>query len=209
MAKDSTMQPPAETQATAPVSPPSMARGAAGSPPNGVRMLLVLAATVAVAFFVYRAVVADTDEGKETGKVTEYSWKLVNPDGESVKLSDYKGRPVLLNVWATWCPPCIAELPSIAKLSKRPELKEANVAVVLVSVDQYVEDVKEFTSDRDLGTANVVVAAGEPPAEFVSAAVPTTYLIAPDGRIVRRVVGGMDWDTDEIAASLVKLADEG
>ncbi|WP_169979738.1 TlpA family protein disulfide reductase [Tautonia rosea] len=160
-------------------------------------------AVLAGGFVLYREMLG-TNAGGGGGR-TQYSWKVVNPDGAPVDLASYKGRPVLLNVWATWCPPCMMEMPSLIALSERPELKNANVAVVLVSVDDGLDPVRRFLDRTDVGEADVLVAASNPPAEFSTSGIPATFLIDPDGRIVRREVGAMDWNTPEIATELSSL----
>ena len=172
----------------------------------GLRIVLMAVATLAVGFFVYRTVMV---EPVGPAGSTSYRWEVVRPDGVPVNLASYRGRPVLLNVWATWCPPCLMEMPSIVALSERPELAEADVAVLLVSTDQDLETVQQFLARTDVGHAEVVVANGPPPVEFLTDGIPATFLIAPDGQIARRVIGSTDWNTDEVVDTLVGLADEG
>ncbi|WP_161602200.1 TlpA family protein disulfide reductase [Tautonia marina] len=170
-----------------------------------LRILLMALAVFAGGFVLYREMVGTNAGGGAGAGTTQYAWKVVNPDGAPVDLASYKGRPVLLNVWATWCPPCMMEMPSLIALSKRPELKDADVAVVLVSVDDSLDPVQRFLNRTNIGEAEVLVAASNPPAEFSTSGIPATFLIDPDGRIVRREVGAMDWDTPEIAAELASF----
>lgn len=170
-----------------------------------LRIVLMALAVFAGGFVLYREMVGSNAGGGGGAGSTEYAWKVVNSDGAPVDLADYKGRPVLLNVWATWCPPCMMEMPSLIALSKRPELKDADVAVVLVSVDDALDPVQRFLNRTDVGEAEVLVATSNPPAEFRTSGIPATFLIDPDGRIVRREVGAMDWNTPEIAAELASL----
>ncbi|MEW4567375.1 TlpA disulfide reductase family protein [Tautonia sp. JC769] len=170
-----------------------------------VRVLLMALAVFAGGFVLYREMAGTNAGGGGGAGSTRYAWEVVNPDGAPVDLSDYKGRPVLLNVWATWCPPCMMEMPSLIALSKRPELADADVAVVLVSVDDSLDPVQRFLQRTDVGEAEVLVAASNPPKEFFTSGIPATFLIDPDGRIVRQEVGAMDWDTPEIAAELTAL----
>ncbi|RUL83374.1 TlpA family protein disulfide reductase [Tautonia sociabilis] len=174
--------------------------------PVGLRILLMSMALLVAGFFVYREIVRDAERDPGVPTSTEYQWAVLTPDGQPADLSDYKGRPVLLNVWATWCGPCVMEMPSLVALSKRPELERAGVAVLFVSVDDGLEPVQGFLNRFDPGPANVLVAAGPPPKEFATMSIPATFIIAPDGKIVRREIGAMDWDTPEIARQLAGLA---
>jgi thiol-disulfide isomerase/thioredoxin len=181
----------------------------AGSPPpldgssNGVRVLLMAAAVLVVGFFLYREIAVDAAEG---GSAADYGWKVVSPDGSPVDLASYQGRPVLLNVWATWCGPCMMEMPSLIALSENPKVKEAGVSVLLVSTDGDLEPVQKFLSRTKTGNADVVLAAEMPPKAFSTTGIPATFVIAPDGTIVRKEIGAMDWNTPEIVSELVALA---
>lgn len=174
----------------------------AGKPSNAVPIFLMVLALSVVGFFTYR----DAILGMPVGGPTQFAWKVVTPEGTPVDLASYRGRPVLLNVWATWCGPCLMEMPSLIALSQRPELKEANVAIVLVSTDGDLDPVRRFLSKTDIGAAEVLIAAEMPPPEFSTAGIPATFLIDPAGTIVRSEVGAMDWNTDKTADELVALA---
>lgn len=188
--------------------PEPMAPPPSDGAPMGVRVLLMALAVLVVGFFLYREIAVDA--GAATGgSAASYDWKVVAPDGTPVNLEDYKGRPVLLNVWATWCGPCMMEMPSLIALAERPELKEANVAVLLVSTDGDLEPVQRFLSRTKTGNAEVLVAAEMPPKTFSTTGIPATFLISPDGMIVRREIGAMDWNTPEVVEELVGLADRG
>jgi thiol-disulfide isomerase/thioredoxin len=180
----------------APASPPSRK----AEPVSNVQFLLMVMAILVVGFVLFRTI-AMPGGGGETG----YSWEVTTADGSPVDLERYRGRPVVLNVWATWCGPCMMEMPSLIALANRPELLDADVAVVLVSTDGDPEPVRGFLDRTDTGKADVLVASGPPPEEFRTSGIPATFVIDPDGRIVRREIGAMDWNTDAIADELVSL----
>lgn len=125
-------------------------------------------------------------------------------DGRNVALSDYAGRPLLVNLWATWCAPCKAEMPTLDALAA---LEEGEVTVIAVSQDmQGRKPVRSFFDTARI--ANL-----EPftdPENRLSAAVggaialPTTILYDSQGKEVWRITGGVEWDDAEIA----KLLDE-
>ena len=121
---------------------------------------------------------------------------LNSVDNNTVSLSDYHGKVVLLNFFATWCPPCREELPSVQKLSK--QLAGKKFAVVAVAIDRddpggiasFVKNNKyTFTvlTDSDNSVAN----------KYGVSAVPTVLLIDRKGNIANRIVGGRDWSSDE------------
>ncbi len=128
--------------------------------------------------------------------VTQFSWAaetgLVLPDlkGKQVKVSDFKGRWVIVNYWATWCPPCAAEIPELNAFHKK---HQANDAVVLgVNIEKEDLDyVKEFTAD--LKISYPILVADTPltsPYGNVSA-LPTTFIISKDGKLFQKIVGSV------------------
>ena len=120
-------------------------------------------------------------------------------------LSDHKGKIIVLDFWATWCPPCIAEMPSIDKLAATlPE--EADVVFLMVSLDDNPADARRFMERkgfdlpfhflrmRDRGTYSI-------------SQIPTTYVISPDGRVVYERTGLARYDTPRFRRFLEGLAD--
>ncbi len=115
-----------------------------------------------------------------------------DPAGKTVKLADFKGKPLLVNLWATWCGPCVAEMPTLDALAER---EEARLRVLVVSQDNTREKVSGWWQKKafrrlepyldtksDLGFA------------FGTGVVPTTVLYDASGKEVWRVIGGMNWD---------------
>lgn len=132
----------------------------------------------------------------------DYRWTLAGLDGRPVELGRYRGKALFLNVWATWCPPCVAEMPSIDGLAANPRLKD--VAFVCVAADD-AESVRRFVERRKLKVP-VLVAADPPPEPFDSEAIPATFIIAPDGTIVAEEVGASRWDDPSVVDLLESLA---
>ena len=127
-------------------------------------------------------------------------------DGRDVTLADFAGRPLLLNLWATWCAPCKAEMPTLDALA---ELEEGRMSVIALSQDlEGRKPVAEFFKSADIGNLepytdsdNAMLAA------FGNAvALPTTILYDSEGREVWRVAGGVEWDDAEMA-KLLREAD--
>ena len=114
-------------------------------------------------------------------------------EGGTVKLSDYRGKWVFLNFWATWCPPCVYEMPAMEKFYQK--FKSKNLVMLAVSVDdknakQAVIDFvleKELTFDIFLDTESVAMR------KFRTASLPSTYIINPDGYVVSQAMGARDW----------------
>lgn len=121
-----------------------------------------------------------------------------------VSVSDFKGKVVVLNLWATWCAPCIAELPTLNSLSKSLEGK--NIIVIALSVDReedrpkMLERLKTFGSLSAYSDPNFAAAKALNPAGM-----PTTYIFNKKGEIVAKVEGDADWHTPEIKDYVLAL----
>lgn len=130
--------------------------------------------------------------------------RMVNLAGQPVSLESLKGKVVFLNIWATWCAPCIAEMPNIQNLYKK--VSSDKIAFVMLSVDEGgLDKVKKFI-DRKGFTFPVYLAAGELPLEFDTGALPTTFIISPAGKIVKTQEGMAEYDTPAFRKYLEGLA---
>ncbi len=120
-------------------------------------------------------------------------------DGGLAGPAAWRGRTVVLNVWATWCPPCREEIPSLQRLSD--QLGEERFLVVGLSVDRDANLVREFALRYGIDFP-LLLDAERAVAEGLLGATgyPLTFLVAPDGRVVERVYGGADWSSPEYVA---------
>jgi thiol-disulfide isomerase/thioredoxin len=144
-------------------------------------------------------------EPPTTTVAADFAWKLVDLDGKPVDFTTFQGRTVFLNIWASWCPPCRAEMPSILSLASQPRLKD--VAFVLVASGDEPGAVRQFV-DKNPGMRAVsltMAIAQEPHRDFYTEAIPATFVIAPDGRIVLKHIGAAQWDALEVVDFLVGL----
>lgn len=132
--------------------------------------------------------------------------KFNNPDGGEFDLSKFKGTPVLVNLWASWCAPCIKELPTLQKL-EQAQADEGRLGVIAVSQDMAPQgSVEAFLAERDLGR----FAAFHDKDMLLSSALkvqimPTTILYDKQGREVWRYVGDLDWTGAEATQLLSEL----
>ncbi len=118
----------------------------------------------------------------------------VSDGATTVHLASYRGRVVLLNFWATWCPPCIEEMPSLIELHH--ELP--NLAVVAVSVNEDSDAYSRFLARRHVDLITVRDPTEKAARLYHSAAWPETYVIDRKGIIRRKFVGPQDWTSPEI-----------
>ncbi len=124
---------------------------------------------------------------------------LRNVEDQSISLETYAERTVVLNVWATWCAPCRAELPSLQALSDR--LDPSAYAVIGVSVDEDPAFVREYLHDVGVRFPSYLDPSGSQTIALLDVtSYPQTFVIGPDGAIRHRVIGQRDWASPEILA---------
>lgn len=119
-----------------------------------------------------------------------WNWAFRTLDGKPTKLSEFQGKVVFLNFWATWCGPCVGELPSIEKL--RDTLKDDAVAFLLLSNEDEAT-VQHFVKQKGLSLP-IYLSIGEPPEVFRTSGIPATFILDPEGAVVYRHVGAGKWD---------------
>ncbi len=134
----------------------------------------------------------DLKETDENSKA-DYGLTLVNSQGERVDMRDFKGKVIFLNFWATWCPPCLAEMPGINKLYN--DVKEEDIVFLMVSLDKDFEKARKFKARKDF-SFEVYRLAGSLPAQYHSPSIPTTFVISSEGKIVLKHTGMAHYDTE-------------
>ncbi len=133
--------------------------------------------------------VSEVDSDVKKNELVDFKW---NENGKEMKLSDYKGKVILLNFWATWCPPCRKELPDLSTLST--ELKDKDFKMIGVSVDDNQEVLNTFLQSNKL-SYTIVFEPEQLVTKYMSAAgqnqnvVPQTYIIDKNGKVVEAIMG--------------------
>ena len=124
--------------------------------------------------------------------------KFKNPDGGDFDLAKFKGRPVLVNLWASWCAPCIKELPTLQALEQSHN-EDGALAVIAVSQDMAPQgSVEAFLAERDLGRFAAFHDAEMKLTDALGIQImPTTILYDREGKEVWRYVGDLDWAGEE------------
>lgn len=127
--------------------------------------------------------------------------------GAQVNLADFKGQVVILNFWASWCAPCVAELPTLDRL--QADLADTGLKVVAVSLDR--DGIKKAAPFfRRTGVKNLKLYTDRMSdlfQELKASALPTTYLLDREGKVVSFYVGATDWSSDWVKAALKKYLD--
>lgn len=118
---------------------------------------------------------------------------LTGLDGAQASTQAYRGKLLVLNVWASWCPPCRKEMPGLERLSKTVD--GGRIAVVGMSIDGDAKMAREFLTQNGITFRNFI----DPDKKIADAlgvrAYPETFLIAPDGKLVRKIMGEQDWSS--------------
>ena len=159
---------------------------------------------VAVIVLVITGVVhADQTLTPVPGNIPAPDFTLQDIDGNLHRLSEYRGRPVIINFWATWCPPCREEIPSMNRAWH--VLREEGIAMLAINVGEDEDTIFVFTADYPADFPLLLDQSGDIIGQWPVKGLPTTYVIAPDGSIAYRAIGGREWDDDELLDVIRKL----
>lgn len=125
-------------------------------------------------------------------------------NGEMIRLADQKGKVVFLNIWATWCPPCVQEMPSMEKLYQ--QLKGEDFEILAVSIDKKgTEAVLPFMKKHNLSFTALIDSKESMKYKYQTTGVPETFIIDKNGIIVEKVIGPIDWATPDAIGFLRNL----
>ena len=130
---------------------------------------------------------------------------LVTLDGKNVRLTDYRGQVVFLNFWATWCPPCRREMPSMEKLHKL--MKGYDFVILAVNIDKKTTyHVQSFIKKEGYSFPVLHDVTKEVASNYAVGSIPTTLIIDKNGVIASRLIGGRAWDSDKVVDYFKALA---
>lgn len=130
----------------------------------------------------------------DTNSKADFSMSLINSKGEKVAMEELKGKVIFMNVWATWCPPCVAEMPGINKLYK--DVDKDKVAFVMLSIDQDFQKAIDFNKKKGYDF-EIYRPNGPIPQMYSSQSIPTTYVIDARGNLVLTHMGMGDYNTKD------------
>ena len=134
---------------------------------------------------------------QKSTKVAEYEWKLLDLNAQEVSFDSFRNEVILLNIWATWCPPCVAEMPTLQNLYD----KIGNEVKIVCASSEEIDTIKNFVNDNKY-TFPIYKVEGELPAVFESDGIPATFVINKVGEIVFSKVGGADWGHEDVVKFL-------
>jgi len=134
----------------------------------------------------------------------DFSLQMIDLQGKTVSLSDFRGKTIVLNFFATWCPPCMAEMPSLIALSS--QLADHDEFAVLCVSREGKETLSAFKGFPEGAAPLVYALEGKNAKVFQSSAIPATFIISPSGEVVFRHIGGSKWNAPEVVSFLQQIS---
>ncbi|MGA7219909.1 MAG: TlpA disulfide reductase family protein [Candidatus Sulfotelmatobacter sp.] len=131
----------------------------------------------------------------------------VRDSDRAVTLSQFKGQIVVLNFWATWCAPCIEEMPSLVQMQQR--MRARGITVLAISVDVDENNYRRFLRDHGVNLLSVRDADQKSNALYGTFKFPETYVIDRNGVVRRKFIGAVDWTEPDVIEYLGKLSGSG
>ncbi len=167
-----------------------------------MRNRIVLIAILAAGLLIYFYVTPYT-EGIAVGDPAP-AFELTDQQGKLVKLSDLRGQTILLNIWATWCPPCVWEMPSLERLHLA--LAQDNFKVVAVSIDEGGWPViRQFLQRTSLSFPILLDSSTAVAQSYGTYQLPESYIIGPQGKILKKYRGPREWDKESVVNEIQAL----
>ncbi len=157
--------------------------------------------------FLHTGVMNASQLDEEAYERADLNFKLTDRDGNILDVSDLRGKTIFINIWATWCAPCVAEMPGINKL--RENFKDdPNVHFLMISEDRDLQTAIKWVDKKgfDLPIYKTVTPL---PNVYETGYVPSTFVISPDGEIVVKHTGLANYNTRKFRKLLSKLSETG
>lgn len=170
-----------------------------------ILLLLIPQTRMPLQVFVQRLIASSPKEiaADKRPLLTDYNWQLQNLRGDVKNLKEAAGKVVLVNYWATWCPPCIAEMPSLQKLYTDYKDK---IDFYFVGSDS--PEINLAFLSRKGYTLPVYLERSAAPSLLQTTSLPTTFIISKQGRIVVQKTGAAEWNSDKMRSLIDRLINE-
>ncbi len=129
-------------------------------------------------------------------KILAKDFSLKDMDGKTHTLKDYRGKPVIINFWATWCPPCREELPAMNKGWQK--IKPLGIGMIAINVGEDEDTIFNFMADYPIEFQVLLDTSGDIINDWSVMGLPTTFVLDKNGYIIYRAIGGRDWSSDAL-----------
>lgn len=157
------------------------------------KTLITLFLVLALCFSVTAMGERPAAKASATPYANDFTLKDLN--GAAHSLSDYKGKKIFLNFWATWCPPCRTEMPSMQRVYK--QMDKDKYVMLAVNIREGKGKVKSFAGDNGYTFPILLDNDGRIASKYAVRGIPTTYFIDNNGKVVNKIVGSREWSYEE------------
>jgi peroxiredoxin len=154
---------------------------------------VILVAVAALILIVVSPSSRQGERGAAGTSAPDFPFQL---DGREIHLSALRGKVIVLNFWATWCPPCVEEMPSLNRLHQH--IAPLGAMVLGVSVDENQHAYEKFLREHQIAFPNHRDPSRHTPSSYGTEMFPETYIIGKDGKIARKIIGPQQWDRPEM-----------
>jgi peroxiredoxin len=124
------------------------------------------------------------------------AFELADPGGEQVRLADYRGKPLIVNFWATWCPPCRAEMPSLQRAWE--QVRGDGIELVAINVGESESTIQRFLEQVPISFPLPMDRDSKVVQEWPIRGLPTTFVVDPEGRLAYKAAGEREWDNADL-----------
>jgi len=166
---------------------------------SSIDRILVLTLAVLFAGFLYTIRHSFEQRIIEKGDSAP-SFAVTTDSGKRITTSDFGGKLLVLNFWATWCPPCIEEMPSLSQFASK--VKDSGIVVLAVSIDKNEKAYKQFLQQNRVGFETARDPEADIAADYGTFKWPETYVINADGRVLEKYVSNRNWTDPSLMASI-------
>ncbi|WP_299178690.1 TlpA disulfide reductase family protein [uncultured Neptuniibacter sp.] len=144
----------------------------------------------------------------ETDKVSIYELSFNNVDQQSISLADFEGKVILVNFWATWCPPCVKEMPSMQRL--RSHFDSHPFEIIAINAGEDPTTISSFLLELETELTFPILLDEQNRSfnEFGIRGLPMSILFDQNGKLVETILGGREWDSPEAISKIEKLLEK-
>ena len=164
-------------------------------------LIIIAACTIVLLPILAKGRVGNAATAENNPRPEEF--RAIRTDGETIRLSDFRGNVVILDVFATWCEPCRQELPGLINLQNKIERSNLNLVILGAAIDTNRRDVQNYLQSRNVNF-DVVFFDEREMKNFISESVPTKYIIDSRGVVVDKLVGG-PWSDEQLLKRVEKF----
>lgn len=135
----------------------------------------------------------------------DYEFTIKDLEGNRISFDQFKGKVIFLNMWATWCGPCRAEMPGIQSLYEKVDKEKIVFVMLSIDRDSDIKKVSDYLTAKEF-TFRAYMPSGQLPSQLRVPSIPTTFIISKEGQVVKKEVGSMQYDTPKFQKFLEELS---